>query len=193
MADLYGKEDDKGSSGLNINARPGSIDPIATQRTIFPLEAFEFSDPNRTDEPALTMKDPWSLVASGLILYENGVDKDNLQEGDRRLIADGAVLKLQHWDGTQWVDDISLGGYDDLGNFTDFLVARGIIRSTEGVASTESGFGITFSSGLRSRTHYDFCGFNSQPLKIGESDLYDELTMEEAPVLFHGKPTWQPL
>jgi len=59
MADLYGN-----SSGLNINTRPGSIDPIAGQRTIFPLEAFQFDDPNRTDHPRLSLKDPWRLVAN---------------------------------------------------------------------------------------------------------------------------------
>ena len=58
-------------SGLNINVRPGSVDPIASQRTIFPLEAFEFDDPNRVAEPELRMKAPWKLVVGSIEI--NGV------------------------------------------------------------------------------------------------------------------------
>lgn len=54
---------DKGDLGLRANVRPGSVDPIAGQRLVFPLEAFEFTDPNRVDNPELKMKPPWRLVA----------------------------------------------------------------------------------------------------------------------------------
>lgn len=179
---------------INSPVRPDSGDVIGTQPNLFPFDAFEFDNPNKVSQPKLTMKDPWNLVSSGLEIYEDGVDKENLVEGNRRLIAEGEVLKLQHWDATgqNWIDDISLGGYDALDNFTDFLVARGIIRNVDNVATTESGYGITFVTGLFTKTHYDFCNFNSESLKIGESDLYDTNTMEESSILFNGRPTWQP-
>lgn len=113
--------------------RPGSLDVRGQQPTLFPFDAFEFDDPNRTDNPALRMKTPWTFASSGLIAYEDGVDENNLQDGDRRLIVEGEVLKLQHYEDppAEWVDDISLGGYDESGNFIDFLIAKGIIRQSE--------------------------------------------------------------
>lgn len=120
-------------NALSAPLRPGSMDVRGQQPTLFPFDAFIYDDPNRVEAPRLKMRPPWTLVSSGLEVYEDGVDEDNLLDGDRRLILEGEVLKLQHYEDppAEWVDDISLGGYDESGNFIDFLIAKGIIRQSE--------------------------------------------------------------
>jgi alpha-tubulin suppressor-like RCC1 family protein len=62
--------------GLRANVRPGSVDPRAQQRTIYPLQAFEFDDPNRTENPKLRMKDPWTFAVSRLSIEDSTTEEE---------------------------------------------------------------------------------------------------------------------
>jgi alpha-tubulin suppressor-like RCC1 family protein len=176
--------------GLTVNVRPGSVDPKAQQRTIFPLQAFEFDDPNRTANPQLKLKEPWKLISNGLEVYSDGADKDNPVNGDRRLIAEGEVLKLQEYVDPpgEWQDDISLGGEDANGDFYTYLKAAGIIRDDATVISTLPGFGIPVVKGFGSAFQAKFCNFSGKALKIAEDDFYTDAT--ESAVTYNGNKSY---
>lgn len=125
--------------------RPGSLDVRGQQPTLFPFDAFEFDDPNRTEEPELRLKAPWKMVASSItaealeaafisateiVVGYLGADPDNPAEGDRRLVIRAEVMKLESFNGTTWDVDISLGDYDSSGDFIPFLKASGIFSET---------------------------------------------------------------
>lgn len=128
--------------GLNLATRSASVDPRVTQQLIFPLEAFEFDDPNRTVEPELRMKTPWKFVADAIttealeaafinstkiVVGYKGFDSANPENEDRRLVITGDQLSLERYNEGSWVNDIILGGFNDAEDFLPFLTARGII------------------------------------------------------------------
>lgn len=170
---------------LNTPMRPGAIDIAAQQADVFPFDAIEFDDPNKEENPEITVKPPWTWVTNGLLIYADGVDKDNLVVGDRRLYAEGEVLKLQNWTGTAWEDDISLGGYDSNEEFMDLLVARGVFRS---IPADFSGFkgGIGFALN-GSEIDFSYSNFRpaTEPLKVGESVGAGDF--DEGNYLYNGK------
>jgi len=48
-------------AGLRPDIRAEATSALAMQTTLFPFDAWEFDDPNRVEEPDLTLKPPWAL------------------------------------------------------------------------------------------------------------------------------------
>ena len=89
---------------LTAGLRPNSVDPAVQQADVFPLQAFEFDDPNRTSKPRLRMKEPWVFEASAVEIgsitladlsaqLQNGIE-------DAMLLAEENALKLKNLDGS---------------------------------------------------------------------------------------------
>jgi len=159
---------------LQSPIRPGALDVRGQQPSLFPFDAFIFDDPNRVDNPALQMREPWRFLANGIEVYEDGVDPENLENGNRRLILEGEVLKLQHYADPpgEWVDDISLGGYDDNGEFINYIQAAGITRETEDVKKVTAGIGLPAAPSAKYSNYYG-SGVQDQPLGSFGQTLYD--------------------
>jgi hypothetical protein len=201
--------DIKKDQGLRVNTRPGSVDPIAAQRLVFPIESWEFDDPNRTAEPELRLKAPWKLVASSItaeaieaalieatqvVIGYEGADPDNPVEGDRRLVIKAFILTLQHYDTTlvDWVDDIALGGYDPTGNFKPYVTSRGLMHPEIDISNLEGGFGyIPFDVNDPTSRYKDvvvFSNLNGEDPLIGETVLSG---VEVGSSTFNGKPMYR--
>lgn len=158
MSDFVDKD-----PAINTPQRPGSTETIGWQPDIFPFDAFEFDDANKVDEPILTMKAPWKLVAGSItaeaiqaafisateiVVGYLGTNLDIPVIGDRRLIIKAFVMSLQHYDINDseadtdgWVDDISLGGFDSGGDFVDYIMSSGISQNREDAKFVDSGMG----------------------------------------------------
>lgn len=118
-------------TGLNIPTRPYSVDTIAQQRTLFPLEAWEFDDPNRILEPLLTLKEPWNMYFKDgvYLLYspENDGSPNDRKEGDYYIKVDT--------NGIQFVQVIAeddekilmqIAGEDFYGDVQRVIIASGM-------------------------------------------------------------------
>jgi hypothetical protein len=79
----FGKDTDSSKiprTAINVPARPGSIDPKVQQVDVFPLDAFSFDDPNKTANPRVMLKEPWTWeVQAEIDALDAGVVKLGVQ------------------------------------------------------------------------------------------------------------------